>query len=319
MGHFRVLATFLAVITASAALGLPASVTRNDTVDDATVTVTIWDAFILGDARSWCELRIQVGNGDVAFKANDTVELWLYEDDTVGDEVLWHHIFNVNAAQISGGVDETFDCTADFLDDVGSTSEIYAEAEVTKDNCGFLCVYDRPSTGLIDAAELDDDGNDDGAGDDNFGAARTLPNGALPGRINRDADWYVIDATGPMSLDVSVLHRPEGGRLDLGLYDSFGIDTGTAATDAADRARLQVANLALGTWYVRVLPRTASDFNFYDLDSSLQSLVTTCTPGNQSSRAAVAVAPRCAPATSRASGTPTKTAAPRGCATPGRR
>ncbi|MDF1561626.1 MAG: hypothetical protein P1V51_01210 [Deltaproteobacteria bacterium] len=283
-GRISLSLALFCLLWGEAALALPGTVSRSDTVDDAIITLTIRDAFILGDARSFCEVRIQVGNSDVAFTSGDTVEVKVMESEGaggVGDDQLWRTIFNVSAAQVSGGVDQTFDCTTDFLDDTGSTSEIYAEAEVLKDGCGTFCLQDRPSTSAIDVAELDDDGMEE---NDNFGAAKTLPNGALPSRIARDADWYVIDATGPMSIDVSALHRPGEGPIDFTLHDSFGNPTGDAGVDGADRSRLQVANLSLGTWYLRVLPRTATDFAFYDLESTLTDLTTTCTPGDQSSR-----------------------------------
>ncbi len=286
-GKWALLLLLGAVFGPQGAGALPNTVNGSATDDDATVTITIWDAFILGDARSWCEVRIQVTNNAEPFRSGDTVEVKVRESEGalgVGDDDIWQTIFNVTPAQVSNGVDQTFDCSADFLDDTGSTSEIYAEARVVKDACGTFCAYDTPSTSSIDVAELTDDGHDDNAGDDNFGAAKTLANGLLSARIARDGDWYVIDALGPMAIDVSALHRPEGGRLDLGLFDSSGVDTGTAATDAGDRVRLQVANLALGTWYLRVLPRTASDFNFYDVDATLTDLTTTCSPGEQSSR-----------------------------------
>ena len=143
---------------ATAAWAVPSTTTEHDTVDDATIWLTVRNDMILGDAESYCEVRIRVYGSEEPFSSGDSILIEVYEDDTAGDDLLWDHEFTINSSELSANyVDRTFDCSSDFGDDVGDVSELYAEAEVVKDECGFWCAYDRPETDNIDVDELNDD------------------------------------------------------------------------------------------------------------------------------------------------------------------
>ena len=133
--HVMTLAALTAVALGSTAVvGLPQVLSASDDVDDATVSIRVLNQYIEGDSRSWCEVRIQVGEGEVPFSDGDTVYLWVYESDGgVGNDLIWQTDFTVNG---SGSVDRTFDCTANFEGDgFGENLEIFAEARVEKDEC----------------------------------------------------------------------------------------------------------------------------------------------------------------------------------------
>jgi len=119
-----------------------------DVDDDAILTLNIQDTVIANASQQCGTLRIQVGT-TTSFTAGDTIDLWLLEDDFIGNDLLWQTSFTVTAAEVLAGVDRTLGLvfTAPEVDGPGDTVlEIFAEALVNKDACGFLCADDNPIT-----------------------------------------------------------------------------------------------------------------------------------------------------------------------------
>ena len=108
------------------------SASGND--DDATVTLRVFEDLIVGDSRSFCEVRLVDIGMDEPFTAGDKVFLWVYEDDAFSNDLIWETSFTVSAAEVSSNsLDRTFDCTADFDEDGVGDSEFFAEARVEKE------------------------------------------------------------------------------------------------------------------------------------------------------------------------------------------
>ena len=275
-----VFAIFLLV--PSLGFAVPGTSTRSDTVDDARIWLTTRTQTILGDSAIYCSVRIRVGSSDTGFSGGDRVKLWVYEDDTVGDDQIWYHSFTVTSAEVSSGlVDRTFNCSGSVEDDPGDHAEFYAEAEVIKDKCGTWCAYDRPETDNIEVDEVTDDA---GENDDISAYAKPLGLGLTTGRISRDQDWYRFELASPAAVDVRVEHDPGVGRLDLRLFDNSGNPVRTG-TDWSSMTRVDEDFLAAGTYRLRVNPRNTTGYNFYDLRLLVEPLATECFPGTTDSDA----------------------------------
>lgn len=245
------------------ALARPAERFAQDVVDDATLSLATVDQAIRGDLRSQCEVRILVVGTAVRFTAGDRVNLWVYEDDLAGDELLWRTDFAITAQELAAQrVDRTLDCSSDFGEDVGGHLEVYAEARIDKDDCGFLCVLDRPTTANIAITEVDDDPAEE---DDGRAAARAAALGITPNRVGRDQDWFSVQLPDPSQLTFSALHRPSAGRLEVTLFGPDGAPLGAGVAEA-DATRLRSDPLAPGQYTVRVQPRDGADFAFYDAE-----------------------------------------------------
>ena len=80
-----------------------------------------------GDSQSFCTVRIIDAAAEIPFQAGDTVSVRVLEDDLIGNDLLWAHSFDVDAGAV---VDETFDCTSPFGEDLGDHVEIFAEAPI---------------------------------------------------------------------------------------------------------------------------------------------------------------------------------------------
>lgn len=260
----------------AAALALPTTQSASDNVDDATITLKVLDKTILGDSQSFCEVRLVDPGSDVSWSSGDKVFIWVREDDTAGDDTFWETEFTISAAEASANhLDRTMDCSAAFGDDVGDEAEYYAEARVEKDDCGWTCVYDRPETSNITVPEVDDDGRE---GDDNTGAAKPLGLGTVSGSIARDQDWHSFQVVSLSDVVFDALHDPDTGRLDVILLDAAGAQL-AIGVDQDDRTRVTVTFLLAGTYYLRVSPRSSSNFNFYDMELGLETVPVECTPG----------------------------------------
>lgn len=273
------------VLSSSTATALPTIRTATDTVDDATLTIAIMDRTLVPDARSWCQLTLDVLGSDVSFRSGDKIYLWVYEDDTPGNDLIWQHNFTITATEVTANrVQRSFDCSADFdYDGFGDNLEIFAEARVEKDACGTFCVWDRPSTPSIDTIEVDDDTFEN---DDTQATARTVGLGTTTGYVSRDQDWFTFTTTSVSRVTFDAVHYPSVGRIDLALFDPSSAPFGAAlVTDLDDRTRLEVEALPAGTWLVRVSPRMSNDPNFYDVVFGLDSLATTCAPSATETRA----------------------------------
>ena len=199
----RALFALVLFLLPSFAMATPALTSKSDSDDDARVSLTVERETIRGDTRSYCQINIRVTESRVNFSRNDKIFLWVKESDplVLDDDTVWSRVITV---QGRGSINQTFDCSKkangddnpfpgdDGILDDGNTLNLYAEARVEKDDCGVLCLNDRPSTGTIDVRIRTDDGaepTDDMLGDNN----PRLPPGLTTGRISRDADWYRID------------------------------------------------------------------------------------------------------------------------------
>lgn len=256
-----------------------ASAEAND--DDVTITVRVESATIPDDARSWCHLTFDDAGSDVAFTDGDVVELWVYEDDVLGDDLLWSTRFEVNRADLNNGaLHREFDCSSAFGADGVGTLELYASAHVTKDECGLLCLDDTPSTSNIGLEEIEDDGNED---DDARNAAHGLLLGRNNDRIARDQDWQSVELQSRSRVTLRALHRPEAGRLDVQLLDGNGQQVAQGG-DEGGATVLDFEPLDAGTWYFRIQPREGNDYNFYDLQFAVDTLAGDCAPGDTESQ-----------------------------------
>ncbi len=281
-GIGRLWPTLTLTLWPALAMALPpeAEASRND--DDVTITLRVDSQTIPGDSRSRCWLRFEDAGRDVVFSDGDTVDIRVYEDDLVGDELLWSTRFDVAQRDlVNGGLTREYDCSSAFGADGVGTLEVYATATVVKDECGLLCLDDSPTTANISLAEVEDDGNED---DDGRAAARGLVLGRNADRIARDQDWQSVALQSRSRVSLRVDHRPEAGRLDVVLLDGVG----NQVAQGRDEARATVVEfepLDAGTIYFRVSPREGNDYNFYDLQFALDTLAGDCAPGAMESQA----------------------------------
>ncbi len=257
----------LILVTTSIAWALPPERSQQDTDDDATVTLTTLDRAIRGDVRSFCSMRILIRGGIRELQQNDTVRLRVREDDVLGDDTLWETRFEVTRDEARAQrVDRRFDCASHFGDgDAAGGLEIYAVANVNKQSCGLVCNEDDPTTDNIAVALVDDDDSEE---NDESAASGDLPLGVTVNRIARDSDWYTVNFLDRSQLSVRAAHRPNGGRVDLVLFDPDG-ELLQAGEDEPISSAIQTQALPPGEYRVRVQPRDGDDFNFYDLGLSV--------------------------------------------------
>lgn len=267
----------------SAARAVPNAVTQDDTDDDARIELTVLDQVIIPDTVSFCSVNINVDDDDEGWTNGDTVEVWVYEDDPIGDEEIFYSgVITINtASDIQGGrFIRTWDCSGLIEEDgtgAGDEVELYAEALIEKDECGTFCRYDRPQTSNIDAAETADDvreENDDGAG------ATPIPAGRTNDFVSVDADFLSRSLSQISSVQFDILHRTDVGRLDGRVVDAAGQDVPFTSSDLGDRTRIDVPALPLGAASLIVTPRDAANPNFYDINVVENVIDTECTPGD---------------------------------------
>ncbi len=129
-----------------------------DTVDDATLTLSIDDTAELGSTAS-ASINIQVVDDDVPLSAGDSIFVEFFEDDLLNDDEIFSTSFLVTAAEVAAGiVDRTFDVLFDvspLVEGIGNTLEFFARALVDKDACGFTCLNDNPETDLAIVSVVD--------------------------------------------------------------------------------------------------------------------------------------------------------------------
>jgi hypothetical protein len=246
------------------ALSLPSVQTVSDQDGDASLTLRLLQEAIVGDAVSWCEVRLEVLDVERAWTEGDSVSAWVYEDDLTGDDLVWTASFTITSAELAAGfVDRTFDCSGGIDDDGGQpTSEVFAELLVDKDTCGVFCTNANPRTANLSLQWVTDDGFEE---DDASGQAAALLAGTSFDRIANDPeDWVSFDLLQASEIEASVLHDPAVGRLDATLLD--GTQTPLAVFQhQADRSAVG-QSLPAGSYFVVIGPATASDPNFYDFE-----------------------------------------------------
>ena len=272
----------LLLLGATAAVAAPGTLTIDATDDDAKIVLKVLNQAIgvdgssPADAKTWCSVQLIDAGSAVKFTAGDKVSVWVYEDDLMGDDLLWSTEFTVTAEEVAANkLDRTFDCSAGWGTDVYGMYDVYAQATVEKDECGWTCTYDRPETAALDVEEVVDDGAED---DDTSGKAPLLPLGPTNDRIGRDADWFKFQLAGLSDVRFEALHVPTVGRLDVQLYGAGDALLGSGVEgDAA--TTLDATQLAAGDYWVKVSPKQSDDYNFYDVRLSVTPVVLDCDQG----------------------------------------
>lgn len=130
-----------------------AIVTASDTDDDATITLEIEDIQIVGLNQQWGTARITVVDTAVALSLGDSIEISVFEDDLAGDDLVFNQTLFLTPSEVAAGLVDRllpliFTPPSDGPTDFGL--EIFAEATVFKDLCGFLYVFDNPRTANLD-------------------------------------------------------------------------------------------------------------------------------------------------------------------------
>lgn len=255
---------------------LPGTLTSDGSDDDATISLSVLDSSILGDSRSPCTLGFSDAGSDVVFTDGDTIYLAVWEDDVAGDDLLWETTIDVTSDILEGGAFEgVFDCTTDFGEDgAGGELEIYAQAVVTKAECGTWCLYDRPTTSNLDVTEVIDDGaEDDDVPDD---APRLLPD-TTAGRALTDQDYFAVILTDPARIEISVLTVDEHGPVAATLETPEGVRL-VEGERGAESIVFTPGPVDAGTYYLRLQPAERPDWAFYDVAYTVD--VGTCDGGD---------------------------------------
>ena len=269
----------LALLIAAPAQAFPPIQNGDGVDDDARIFLSVRDRAIRGDSRPLCGVRIVVTGDERAFADGDEIEVWVLEDDVIGDDTVWETRFGVSPEEIADQrVDRMFDCAAPLDDDVRGGLEIYATAHVSKADCGLLCNEDDPTTRVLPVELVDDD---DGEDNDGSGDANGLPLGLLSDRVARDQDWYRVETDERARLRLIVEHPEQEGGIDVALFDGAGRDRIATATDGVDEARVEIEALPAGEYTVRVTPRNGGDYNFYDVRLRLALTPQNCEPDSE--------------------------------------
>ncbi len=252
-----------ALLVAAPAAALPSVLSSTGSDDDATISLTTIDASIIGDSRTPCTLEFSDAGTDVVFTDGDSIYIAVWEDDLAGDELLWDTTIEITSGMLTDGAySATFDCSSDFGEDgAGGQLEIYAEADVTKAECGTWCLYDVPTTANLDVDEvIDDEAEEDDIPDD---GPLLLP-GRTEGRVLADQDNFAIILLEPARIELTVhaidahgpvavtLDTPEGERVVDGVRGEESIVFAPGA-------------LAVGTYFLTLQPAERPDYAFYDV------------------------------------------------------
>ena len=253
------------VFVANALQARPQVQSQVDSDDDATIVLTVLNSAIRSDQKSWCTLRFIDSGQQVSWSNGDQIELKIYEDDILGDDLIWSKSISPDSTSISANsIDITLDCSSWFHDDEDAIDvELYAQALVTKDNCGTFCMYDKPETDLLTVEIYDDDLAED---DNDPDRAWSLIPGLNPDRVAADsADWssLLLDAA-QQDLSFRVEYRDNAGPL---LAQLFASDKSTliAALSPGDEALVYTTNLNAGVYYLKVWNSEPDNPNFYDI------------------------------------------------------
>ena len=68
---------------------------------DAVLTLTVEDVIrVSPPSVNWCSVAIDVDGDAVVFSAGDLIEIWVYEDDILNDDLLFDTSFVVTAAEV---------------------------------------------------------------------------------------------------------------------------------------------------------------------------------------------------------------------------
>lgn len=256
-----------ALLIAAPAVALPSALSSTGSDDDATLSLTTIDSSIIGDSRTPCTLEFSDAGSDVVFSDGDSIYIAVWEDDVAGDELIWETSIEISPGMLADGAySATFDCSADFGEDgAGGNLEIYAQAEVTKAECGTWCLYDVPTTANLDVAEvIDDDAEDDDLPDD----GPLLRIGRVNGRALADQDNFAIILLEPARIELTVHAIDAHGPVAVTLESADG-----ERVVEGDRGEESIVftsgTLAVGTYFLTLQPAERPDFAFYDVSFSM--------------------------------------------------
>jgi len=260
----------------------PQLVTQEKSAGDTTIRLTLEEQFILDDQNTPCLLEVVITGDEKPMTMGDSVTLKVFEDDvpltTIGDDLLWEFTEEFSATDIENQrFERRYECNTGSLQDWIGGVEVYALAEVDKEECGFLC-GDDPSTSNINVDQVDDDMAED---DDSLAAAVTPPRQGVSNRIAKDPDWLKVTYTNPILLMTRVVSRFEGGMLNFTLLDEMGavIEEGVLEDGGAALRIEPSAPILPGQYYLQVTPSEVDDFNFYDLEITESVIQTDCAMG----------------------------------------
>jgi MYXO-CTERM domain-containing protein len=257
------------LMSAGVAWALPSEITATDEDDDATITVTVLEQAINNDARSRCTVTLTAGGEDVPFSEGDTASIRIREGDgLLPNDTLWETSFEVTTEEVMNQrVERTFDCSSNFGEDYFGDLDIYAEAEVVKDECGLFCLQDDPTTNNLTVQEIEDDEFEE---DDSTEMAVTPEGVAGETRANRDQDWFEFNSEEAFNFTFNAIHEDSFGRLDVALFNSNGERVGEG-TDQEGLTQVRTDNLPAGQYFLRISPRQSNDYNFYDWSVALDA------------------------------------------------
>ena len=263
MRFLRSLTALVLLATPAAVSALPAALSSTGADDDANIALSVLDASIIGDSRSPCSLEFSDAGSDVVFTDGDTIHLAVWEDDVAGDELIWELTIPVTGDLLEGGAFAgDFDCTSDFGEDgFGGELEIYAQAVVTKAECGTWCLYDRPTTANLNVTEvIDDEAEDDDTPDDGL---RLLP-GLTDGRALTDQDFFALILTEAARVELSILAVDAHGPVAVTLETPEG-ERVVEPVRGEESILFTPGAMPVGTYYLRLQPAERPDFAFYDV------------------------------------------------------
>jgi hypothetical protein len=268
----------------------PTTVSVEKTQDDATISLTMEDEFILDDQRLFCKIHVVVVGEYREFEEGDTVTVRLLEDDIpliqTGDDLLWEVEETITADHVaSQRFEQSYDCSVVAAEDLIGGLEIYAQVKVDKESCDLFsfspCQQDEPSTSNISMSQIEDDNAEE---DDDQSSAVLLSNQGPSDRVARDADWLKVEYMRPIELTARLTSNLQGGPLSLILFDEMGMEVVQALEESETELRISSQALIPGQYFLQVLPLNEGDFNFYDLEIGESDLQTNCAPGFEETR-----------------------------------
>ncbi|MEM6730257.1 MAG: hypothetical protein AAF658_01805 [Myxococcota bacterium] len=275
-----IVALFLVPVRAYA---LPTIQTGTGASGEASVSIMLPTQSIEGDARSYCEISVEIRGEDVELREEDTINVRVFESDFgfgAFDDELWRIVFSVTREEAQAGlVQRTFDCSTEFTKEGNNEFEIYGAVTSNKAACNpfAFCSQDVAETDILSVAIMTDDMDSE---PNNLQAdARALPPGATAGYIARDDDFFVLDVENAARLVVTVDFRPEAGGLVVNLLDDAGV-TVAPGIPTLNGTIVELDPVLPGSYALHVTPENANDFAFYSLNVSLDGVNGQCTSGD---------------------------------------
>ena len=238
-----------------------------DSEDDATVELTVHDMAIVDDERFWCVVEVEVLGVEVPLTAGDLVTTRVLERDGMSSDLLFEDIAQVSQEDVDAAAFvRLLDCGAPLPSDgEGEEWEIFAEVAVEKDQCGFLCVDDQPTTSNLLVAEVTDDAWED---DDDISTATAAKLDEFVERVSTDADWLEIELDNPGTITVELSFMEECGAIDGTLTTSDEVELGVLQPHE-EGGTVVASELDAGTYFVRIEPSDDGDYGFYGYQASV--------------------------------------------------